>query len=97
MSVLIETALGDFTIDLYIESAPLNSNNFLKLCKRKYFNGAIFNKVTRNYVAELTHIDSRETTYNKFFKKHPRQTRFLHQKRNQTKPKNVKKRSFMHK
>ncbi|KAL9087926.1 MAG: hypothetical protein Q9159_003368 [Coniocarpon cinnabarinum] len=38
MSALIETSLGDLTIDLLVEEAPKASENFLKLCKLKYFN-----------------------------------------------------------
>lgn len=33
MSVILETSVGDLTIDLLVEEAPLICENFLKLCK----------------------------------------------------------------
>ena len=42
MSVLVETTLGDITIDLLYETCPLASKNFIKLCKIKAYNNAIF-------------------------------------------------------
>lgn len=38
MSVLLETSLGDIVIDLEVELAPRTCENFLKLCKTKYYN-----------------------------------------------------------
>ncbi|KAF2677079.1 cyclophilin-like protein [Lentithecium fluviatile CBS 122367] len=40
MSVLLETSLGDITIDLLVDDAPKCCENFLKLCKTKYYNFA---------------------------------------------------------
>ena len=45
MSVLIVTSVGDFPIDLYYEKCPEACKNFLKLCKMKIYNNAIFSKV----------------------------------------------------
>ncbi|CAD0014795.1 unnamed protein product [Aureobasidium pullulans] len=45
MSVLLETSAGDITIDLYVDEAPKACENFLKLCKIKYYNySPIYNK-----------------------------------------------------
>ncbi|KAF4548388.1 Peptidyl-prolyl cis-trans isomerase-like protein 5 [Elsinoe fawcettii] len=38
MSVLLETSTGDITIDLFVDDAPKSCENFLKLCKIKYYN-----------------------------------------------------------
>ncbi|KAK8204390.1 Peptidyl-prolyl cis-trans isomerase-like 4 [Zalaria obscura] len=38
MSCLLETSAGDITIDLYVDEAPKACENFLKLCKIKYYN-----------------------------------------------------------
>ncbi|KAH8808045.1 peptidyl-prolyl cis-trans isomerase-like 4 [Xylogone sp. PMI_703] len=38
MSVLLETSAGDIVIDLLIDYAPKLCENFLKLCKIKYYN-----------------------------------------------------------
>ena len=42
MAVLLETSLGDLVIDLYTDNCPLATKNFLKLCKLKFYNGALF-------------------------------------------------------
>ncbi|KAF2017557.1 cyclophilin-like protein [Aaosphaeria arxii CBS 175.79] len=49
MSVLIETSLGDITIDLLVDDAPKCCENFLKLCKIKYFNFAPVHSVQPNF------------------------------------------------
>ena len=33
MAVILETSLGELTIDLYVDDCPQASKNFLKLCK----------------------------------------------------------------
>ncbi|KAH6697319.1 RNA binding protein [Plectosphaerella plurivora] len=38
MSVLLETSAGDIVIDLLVDYAPKLCENFLKLCKTKYYN-----------------------------------------------------------
>ncbi|RFU33335.1 hypothetical protein B7463_g2977, partial [Scytalidium lignicola] len=38
MSVLLETSAGDIVIDLLVDYAPKLCENFLKLCKIKYYN-----------------------------------------------------------
>lgn len=51
MSVLIVTSVGDIVVDLHTEECPLTANNFLKLCKIKYYNGCLFHKVERDFLA----------------------------------------------
>ena len=49
MSVMLETSLGELVIDLEVERCPKTCENFLKLCKVKYyalnafFNGEFLN------------------------------------------------------
>lgn len=74
MSVIIETTLGDITIDLMIKERPRSEFicttvleflvtsfdmfwfsaclNFLKLCKIKYYNYAVFFNVQRDFIAQ---------------------------------------------
>ncbi|KAK2186029.1 hypothetical protein NP493_216g03008 [Ridgeia piscesae] len=52
MAVILETSLGDITVDLYTEERPRCSQNFLKLCKTKYYNFCLFHSVQRNLVAQ---------------------------------------------
>jgi len=52
MAVVVETTLGDFTIDLFTEERPRSSLNFLKLCKNKFYNNQLIFSVQRNFVAQ---------------------------------------------
>ncbi|KAH7679160.1 Cyclophilin-type peptidyl-prolyl cis-trans isomerase protein [Dioscorea alata] len=52
MSVLIVTSLGDIVVDLHADRCPLTSKNFLKLCKMKYYNGCLFHKVEKDFLAQ---------------------------------------------
>lgn len=52
MSVVIETTLGDMTVDLYIAERPRTCLNFLKLCKIKYYNLCLFHRVEQNFIAQ---------------------------------------------
>ncbi|KAK7494311.1 hypothetical protein BaRGS_00014414, partial [Batillaria attramentaria] len=52
MSVIIETSIGDLTVDLYTDERPKCSKNFLKLCKMKYYNFSLFHSVQQNLVAQ---------------------------------------------
>uniref|UniRef100_A0A914UWV6 Peptidyl-prolyl cis-trans isomerase n=1 Tax=Plectus sambesii TaxID=2011161 RepID=A0A914UWV6_9BILA len=52
MSVLIETTLGDIVIDLFVKERPRACQNFLKLCKLKYYNFSLFHSIEENYVAQ---------------------------------------------
>ncbi|ETS81185.1 hypothetical protein PFICI_06187 [Pestalotiopsis fici W106-1] len=49
MSVLLETSLGDIVIDLLIDYAPKECENFLKLCKVKYYNFSPVHSVQPNF------------------------------------------------
>ncbi len=52
MAVLVETTIGDFVIDLYVEERPKTCLNFIKLCKMKYYNYCLFHNVERNFIAQ---------------------------------------------
>lgn len=52
MSVVIETTLGDITVDLFLKARPRACLNFLKLCKTKYYNYNLFHTVSRNFIAQ---------------------------------------------
>ncbi|CAD7964993.1 unnamed protein product [Amoebophrya sp. A120] len=51
MSVLLETSLGDIVIDLLVKDCPKASQNFLKLCKAKFYNNVVFDKIEKDYLA----------------------------------------------
>lgn len=52
MSVVIETTIGDITVDLFTEERPRTCLNFLKLCKMKYYNLHLIYSVERNFIAQ---------------------------------------------
>ena len=52
MSVVVETTIGDMTIDLMIRERPKSSFNFVKLCKTKYYNCCLFHRIERDFIAQ---------------------------------------------
>jgi len=50
MAVMLVTSLGDIVIDLFVEDAPMACENFLKLCKIKYYNDSMFFNVQKGWV-----------------------------------------------
>ncbi|XP_071551656.1 peptidyl-prolyl cis-trans isomerase sig-7 [Panulirus ornatus] len=52
MSVVIETTVGDITVDLFTDARPRTCMNFLKLCKLKYYNLNLIFSVERNFIAQ---------------------------------------------
>lgn len=49
MSVLLETSAGDIVIDLLVDYAPKLCENFLKLCKVKYYNFSPIHSIQKNF------------------------------------------------
>ncbi|KAI9855592.1 MAG: Peptidyl-prolyl cis-trans isomerase cyp6 [Trichoglossum hirsutum] len=49
MSVLLETSAGDIVIDLFVDYAPKSCENFLKLCKLKYYNFSPIYGIQKNF------------------------------------------------
>lgn len=52
MSVILETSLGDLVVDLFVEQAPKACENFLKLCKMKYYNNCLIHTVEKDFIAQ---------------------------------------------
>lgn len=53
MSVLIETSLGDLVVDLEVDKCPITCNNFLKLCRVKYYGLNAFFNVSKDFIAQV--------------------------------------------
>lgn len=49
--VLIQTSLGNIRVALYNET-PKHRDNFLKLVKRGYYNGTLFHRVIKGFMAQ---------------------------------------------
>lgn len=52
MSVLLETTRGDVVVDLHAGAAPRAAENFLKLCKARYYDGCLFHNVQRGFAVQ---------------------------------------------
>lgn len=52
MSVVIETTLGDLTVDLFTDERPVACMNFMKLCQLKYYNFNLFHTVQQGFLAQ---------------------------------------------
>jgi peptidyl-prolyl cis-trans isomerase-like 4 len=50
MSVMMETSMGTFVIDLFLEESPNASLNFLKLCKINFYKNSLFHKVQPQFM-----------------------------------------------
>jgi peptidyl-prolyl cis-trans isomerase A (cyclophilin A) len=50
--VRFETSLGDFTVELDEESAPLSSRNFLRYVDEGFFDGTIFHRVIAGFMIQ---------------------------------------------
>jgi len=45
--VMISTGLGDITVELYVDKAPISAGNFLKYVQENRLQGAVFYRVVR--------------------------------------------------
>ena len=52
MAVMLDTSAGELVIDLYTSDCPVASQNFLKLCKAKYYNNCLFFNLEPNYIIQ---------------------------------------------
>lgn len=50
--VVMETTLGDITIELYPDKAPVTVSNFLAYVDRGYYDGTVFHRVIPNFMAQ---------------------------------------------
>jgi cyclophilin family peptidyl-prolyl cis-trans isomerase len=56
--VRVDTNLGSFTIELEMIRAPLTSANFLGYVRRGFYDGVVFHRVIRNFVAQAGGFDA---------------------------------------
>jgi peptidyl-prolyl cis-trans isomerase B (cyclophilin B) len=48
----IETTMGDITVELYEEDAPITARNFLKYLEDGHYNGTIFHRVIDGFMIQ---------------------------------------------
>jgi peptidyl-prolyl cis-trans isomerase-like 4 len=63
MSILVQTSLGDIVIDLYTSHCPKTCLNFIKLCKVKHYNNALFYNIEKNYLVQVGNTLSDTSIY----------------------------------
>ncbi len=51
-TVVVETGMGTFRIELYAERAPVTVENFVKLVEQGYYDGLIFHRVVEGFVIQ---------------------------------------------
>ena len=51
-SVVIETDLGEITIDLFSDTAPITVNNFISLANDNYYDNVIFHRVISGFMIQ---------------------------------------------
>lgn len=66
MSVLFQTSIGDIVIDLYTSHCPRTSLNFLKLCKIKHYNNALFYCIEKDFLVQVGD-DSKDLSIFQYF------------------------------
>jgi cyclophilin family peptidyl-prolyl cis-trans isomerase len=51
-TALMETSMGDLTIELDAENAPLTVNNFVFLSRYHYYDGIVFHRIIQGFVCQ---------------------------------------------
>jgi cyclophilin family peptidyl-prolyl cis-trans isomerase len=50
--VVIQTSMGDFTVELFKDKAPKSVENFLAYAQSGYYNGTIFHRVIKGFMVQ---------------------------------------------
>jgi cyclophilin family peptidyl-prolyl cis-trans isomerase len=50
--IRFETTLGNFTVELYDDKAPLSAENFLKYVDEGFFDGTVFHRIVPGFVIQ---------------------------------------------
>lgn len=49
---MLKTSAGDIDVELWSREAPLACRNFIQLCMEGYYNGTIFHRVVKGFIAQ---------------------------------------------
>ncbi|EKD31324.1 MAG: hypothetical protein ACD_77C00346G0031 [uncultured bacterium] len=64
--VIIKTTMGDIKVKLYNET-PIHRDNFVKLVKKRYFDGILFHRVIDNFMIQSGDPDSKQRVPEKLY------------------------------
>ncbi len=57
-TVLIKTSMGDITVELNAEKAPISTKNFVEYTKAGFYDGTIFHRVIPNFMIQGGGMDA---------------------------------------
>jgi len=59
-TALLETSLGNITVELYTDKMPITAGNFVKLAKSGFYDGLHFHRVINGFMAQFGCPHSRD-------------------------------------
>ena len=54
MKVLLKTRMGDVTVELFVDDAPVSVENFLQYVDDGHFDGTIFHRIIPGFMVQAT-------------------------------------------
>jgi cyclophilin family peptidyl-prolyl cis-trans isomerase len=52
-TALVETTLGHFTVELYLDQMPITAGNFIRLAKEGFYDGLHFHRVIKRFMIQF--------------------------------------------
>lgn len=52
-TALVETNLGHFTVELYLDQMPITAGNFIRLAKEGFYDGLHFHRVIKKFMIQF--------------------------------------------
>lgn len=52
-TALLETSLGNFQVELFVDQMPITANNFIKLAKSGFYDGLHFHRVINGFMLQF--------------------------------------------
>lgn len=52
-TALVETTLGHFTVELYLDQMPITAGNFIRLAKEGFYDGLHFHRVIKKFMVQF--------------------------------------------
>jgi cyclophilin family peptidyl-prolyl cis-trans isomerase len=52
-TALLETSLGNITVELFVDKMPITANNFIKLAKSGFYDGLHFHRVISGFMVQF--------------------------------------------
>lgn len=52
LKVLLKTTAGDIDVELWCRETPKTCRNFIQLCMEGYYNGTIFHRIIKGFIAQ---------------------------------------------